>query len=356
MCAKNNKLSFNSVLKIIKESLSLAELDQLHSMVEALKYDVLYDKKVLELFEENLTQNQNNPICPHCHQSLTTKAGFDSQGRQRYRCHNNECEYQTFTSSTNTLLHSTKKNTSTWVQFVLLDLKGYSLRKIANILSISYDTAFNWRHKIGFSLEKHMNLNKLKGTVYLDETLVKNVDKNIMLPHDKTKKKKRGMSKSKRNITCAIDEQQNFILQATDCGRVTSKSLIEIYQDKIDKKATLVTDSLRSYHQLVEALDVNWKKIPSGVKQIDQYTLEKVNQFHDRIKTYLSNYRGVSSKYLQGYLAVFNALYEFPKIDFFDQFKIVISILCPTRSELRVKHIRKCKSIYPLIIKKVLVD
>lgn len=356
MSTKNNKLSFNSILDIIKESLSMDELDQLHSMVETLKYDVLYDDKILKLFEENLTQSQSTAICPHCHQSLTTKAGFDSQGRQRYRCHNSECKYQTFTSSTNTLLHSTKKNPSTWIQFVLLDLKGYSLRKIANILVISYDTAFNWRHKIGFALEKHMNLNKLKGTVYLDETLIENVNKNKMLPHDKTKKKKRGMSKNKRNITCAIDEQQNFILQATDCGRVTSQSLIEIYQGKIDKKATLVTDSLRSYHQLVDALNVNWKKIPSGEKQLDQYTLKPVNQFHDRIKTYLSNYRGVSSKYLQGYLAVFNALYEFPKIDFFDQFKIIISILCPTRSELRVKHIRKCVSLYPLIINKAIMD
>lgn len=54
MCAKNNKISFNSVLNIIKESLSLDESDQLHSMVDIFKYDVLYGEITLQLFEKTI--------------------------------------------------------------------------------------------------------------------------------------------------------------------------------------------------------------------------------------------------------------------------------------------------------------
>lgn len=55
-----------------------------------------------------------------------------------------------------------------------------------------------------------------------------------------------------------------------------------------------------------------WKKIPSKKKSIEGYTLDKVNHLHSRVKQYLSKFKGISYKFLQGYITMFqmNELYK----------------------------------------------
>ena len=67
----------------------------------------------------------------------------------------------------------------------------------------------------------------------------------------------------------------------------------------------VINDSQRSYHQLMDALNIKWIKIPSGEKSKDGYTLEMVNRLHDRIKAFFRGKRNVMTHYLQGYLALF---------------------------------------------------
>ena len=52
-------------------------------------------------------------------------------------------------------------------------------------------------------------------------------------------------------------------------------------------------------------LKVTWHKIPSKQKSIGEYTLESINTFHALLKNFMKKYHGVSVKYLQGYLALF---------------------------------------------------
>lgn len=117
--------------------------------------------------------------------------------------------------------------------------------------------------------------------------------------------KKREMSSDKINVTCAVDEQNNSILMVSDIGRVTSDSLIKIYIGRIDENASIVSDSHRSYHRLINHLKVNWHKIPSKKKSIGEFTLEPINTMHALLKNFMRRYHGVSVKYLQGYLALF---------------------------------------------------
>ena len=73
------------------------------------------------------------------------------------------------------------------------------------------------------------------------------------------------MSSQKINVTCAMDTNGNTILCVVDRGRVLAKSLIHVYNGKIEKGIIVVSDSLRSYHRLMKHLDINWKKIPSKI-------------------------------------------------------------------------------------------
>ena len=117
--------------------------------------------------------------------------------------------------------------------------------------------------------------------------------------------KKRGISDQKINICCAIDGAGRSILQVSNGGRIKAECLIHIFTGKIHPSSDLVSDSQRSYHRLVKELGVTWHKIPSHKKQIDHYTLDKVNHLHSRMKYFLHPFRGISYAFLHGYLAMF---------------------------------------------------
>ena len=130
-----------------------------------------------------------------------------------------------------------------------------------------------------------MNQDQLEGTVYLDETFVERIEKG---KEELKGSKKRGISKQKVNICCAIDIQGRSVIQG-----------------KIKEGCDLVTDSQRSYHRLVKALKVKWHKIPSGKRKVNTYTLDKVNLLHNNLKQYLQRFRGVSYAFLQDYIIMF---------------------------------------------------
>lgn len=111
-------------------------------------------------------------------------------------------------------------------------------------------------------------------------------------------KKKRGISEDKINIACAIDRHQSIHCVVADCGRAKSDSLIQIFKDYIPKDSIVVSDSLRSYHKLMKVLGVKWEKIPSKKKEIDGYTLDKINGLHSCIKHFLYQYRGIAAEVL----------------------------------------------------------
>ena len=89
------------------------------------------------------------------------------------------------------------------------------------------------------------------------------------------------------------------MIQVSERGRIHTKNLYEIYKDKIPSQCTVVSDSLRSYHGLMKKLGVKWIKIPSGKKEKDGYTLDKVNRLHSSIELFLHGYRGISDKYFK---------------------------------------------------------
>lgn len=106
-----------------------------------------------------------------------------------------------------------------------------------------------------------MNKDILSDVVELDETFITFQEQGYV------KSGKRGLSADKLVITCAIDSQGHTVLSVGDRGRPLSETLISIFSEYIEEHCTLVSDSQRSYHQLVKALKVEWIKIESGDKK-----------------------------------------------------------------------------------------
>lgn len=74
--------------------------------------------------------------CPYClNEKLVVKFGHTQQGKQRYKCRNNECDRSTF------IIDYEKKGFLPWVKAKIIDMtmNGSGVRDIARVLGISKD-------------------------------------------------------------------------------------------------------------------------------------------------------------------------------------------------------------------------
>lgn len=67
---------------------------------------------------------------------------------------------------------------------------------------------------------------------------------------------------------------------------------------------------------LMKHLDADWKKIPSRKKEIEGYTLDRINNLHEKIKAFFRGKRNIKTHYL---LALFqyrrkNSMYMSGKV------------------------------------------
>ena len=173
------------------------------------------------------------------------------------------------------------------------------LSKTAKLVGISIVSAFYNRHKLMYVLNELINKKQLSKKIALNETYLTYQAKGFV------NQNRRGISKDKIGIACAVDEHGNYVVHTADRGRPTSSTLIDIFKNTIRPGSIVISDSQRSYHQLMDALNIKWVKIPSGEKSKDGYTLEMVNRLHDRIKAFFRGKRNVMTHDLQGYLALF---------------------------------------------------
>lgn len=234
--------------------------------------------------------------CPYCGSIHIVKAGKSSKGRQRYKCNN--CKRR-FINSTNHLMHWSHLSKEQWETLFYSSLNNDYLSKTAKLVGISIVSAFYNRHKLMYVLNELINKKQLSKKIALDETYLTYQAKGFV------NQNRRGISKDKIGIACAIDEDGNYVVHTADRGRPTSSTLIDIFKNTICPGSIVISDSQRSYHQLMDELNIKWVKIPSGEKSKDGYTLEMVNRLHDRIKTFFRGKRNVMTHYLQGYLALF---------------------------------------------------
>lgn len=93
-----------------------------------------------------------------------------------------------------------------------------------------------------YVLNKLINKKQLSKKIALDETYFTYQAKGFV------NQNRKGISKDKIGIVCAIDEDGNYIVHtaARDCS--TSSTLIEIFKNSICPGSIVISDSQRSYH------------------------------------------------------------------------------------------------------------
>lgn len=194
-----------------------------------------------------------------------------------------------------------------------------SLDKTAEKIGVCHETAFNMRHKflafMEILVESKAPLDEL---VEADETYILESQKGIKCKTRKPRKHgdgatKRGLSSEKYCVCVAADRNNNLITTCVNRDKPSCNDLINALASHIIPQSVLLCDGATAYNQLVSLLEC--KKVELiGYKCYDRvYHLNTVNHLHSRIKEMIRQFRGVASKYLNRYLALFTIIASFSK-------------------------------------------
>ena len=302
-------------LEEIQEMLKMMSEEDKDNLIQVL----LNEKKKVKN-NGDLLKLSNNFKCPHCQSTKINKNGTAHKNLPQFICRN--CK-KTYTIRTNTIFYYSKKNIALWREYIELFSQGLALRKIVIEMNnkISLPTAFYWRHKILEVMKNFDNHDKLDGIVEADETYFNESqkgNKNIT----NRKPRKRGFSSENRivgvshNKVCvltALDRNKHSFNKPVGYGKV-NKEQVAILQHRIKDNSILITDGDKSYKVLK---DIKLKQLKFGKVQSKVYHLNNINNFHSKLKQFMSRFNGVATKYLDNYVNYFREFRD--KIDTFNQ-------------------------------------
>ena len=216
---------------------------------------------------------ENGDRCVYCEGTHVVKNGVRKDGVQRYLCR--DCR-RSFIPSTQSVTSRTRKHLSVWLHYVQCMLEHKTLRETADECDMSVSTAFSWRHKILDAVSELAENVFLTGTVEADETFLSVSYKgNHSRSHTFSMPRKAhkrgndihisGLSSEKVCIPCAVN----------DTGVAYARHIHLIQTD---------TD-----HRIIRIEDKT-------------YGIQRVNAYHNKLKGFLSQFHGVSTKHLGNYI------------------------------------------------------
>lgn len=286
-------------LKNLISSLSQADKQELIASLSSSENVV---NSSADTFQE--ARFSNGLFCSKCGCAENIVKYGQYNGKQRYLCKN--C-HSTFTMTSNSILHGTRKSLAIWEKYLECLLNGFSLKKTAKICGISIPTAFYWRHKILDALKKREN-KKLQGIIESDETyfLLSYKGQKKGLPRKSKKRgtpaRKRGLSNEQVCVPCGVDRTGNILSGISNLGKISTQDLNRFYSDKVSPKAIFCTDSEKSYIKFARDNDFRLIQIERGKHKKGIYHINHINAYHANLKSFIDKFKGVATKYLENYL------------------------------------------------------
>ena len=261
-------------------------------------------KELSDIAHQKLTEAQLGEVkyCPHCASSEFTHWG-QSDDLPRYRC---KACLKTFNVLTGTPL-ARLRHKSLWLHYSEMMLESYTIRKAARELGIDKNTSFLWRHRFLMSPTIHKPKH-LSGIVEADETFFLESHKGER--GLSRKPRKRGGKATKRGTS---DEQVPVLIVRDRSGLtseailpgVTADALTKVLTPLLDSDAILCSDGHRSYQAFSRKSGICHRPVnlSAGHRVIDKaFHVQNVNAYDSRLKSWISRFHGVATKYLDHYL------------------------------------------------------
>ena len=291
-------------IKVLFEELPIGVQN---SLLGELLIDQELKGKVIEEAFEVVSKKRANKPCPHCFSIKVYKRG-KQKGVQMYRC--NTCN-KWYSETTGTALYDIKLKHK-WQSYLHYMEQGIPIKKIAKKLGISIQTSFDWRHKILSSLAQ-FEPEELASEVECDELELALNNKGSKSLERKARKRgtdfKRNQGEGQITtvqVVTAVQRNGSKYLKAVASKRLSKEQITEAFAGKIADNTTLITDKHPSYRAFAKENPTIKHKALLAKDHVDKNDktihLQKVNNVHSQLRTFLKPFNGVSSKYLQNYL------------------------------------------------------
>ena len=257
------------------------------------------------------------PDCPHCGHKNVIKYGHKC-GKQRFLC--KDCT-QTFVTTTNTVMSHSHFPKEIWDEVIDDTIGGNAIDYTAKRLGTSHQTVLSMRHKILSQLQKLHGIQDicLSEVSEFDETFVLDCYKGRQFAADASrparrhgaKAQKRGISNEYVCICTGVQRKGHAHAATVNRAKPDAEEIKEIFRGHIADGTLAICDGLRSYNALRAVADCSIVDCngASGEEKCF-YNLNTVNNFHSFIKARYNFYRGVATKYLNRYNALFAATYK----------------------------------------------
>lgn len=281
---------------------------QIISLIEKLNQALEYVKMKKDTISKTANYEKKNIKCPYCSTLHIVKNGHTKLGVQTYKC--KECNKR-FNDLTSTIFAKSHLSYEQIEIFLTCLNDKIPLRKIAERMGVNKNTAYLLRLKYITTLKEIRENIKLTGEIEADEIYksinLKGTRKGKMPRASKPRTSKgnttRGISSHKVCIESAIDENDNMFLEIVGTGPVTSDMVKKSLGIKLGKVRKLITDCKSSYEEMAKENHLNIKQVKSGCYTDNEgNSLANINSLHSGLTTFLSRFRGVSTKHLQAYL------------------------------------------------------
>ena len=294
------------------EGLPVVERVKLHKLFTA-------TPKSANNLEEYLTDKRfsDGRVCPICGSTHVHRNGRRANGSQKFMC----CDCgKSFSIRTNTVFSGTHKGLDVWMEYLDCMAEGLSLAKTAERCHIAFGTAFAWRHKIMDAAAESAKDDMLHGIVEADETYTgisyKGNRKAFVdgtagrsQRHHGGENHTAGLSDELVCVPCAVDRNGVAVSKVAKLGKCSTEAVEKVLGGHLDGKSTLCTDEDRSYKRFAKENVTKHVAIKGGRKTVKGiFHIQHLNAYHSTLKSFLSRFKGVSTKYLNNYLTWHNAV------------------------------------------------
>lgn len=293
---------FQLILAWIND-LDEAQRDALH---EALQGCSDFEK-VVAIIE---SRSMEHRVCVHC-QSENVKRWGRATGTQRFRCFG--CG-KTFGPLTGTPLAKLHKR-GRWLTMVKALHNGLSVRNTAAACGVAVSTAFRWRHRFLKVLAEDRGLTCDEITE-ADETYFRRSFKGSRTcPREPRRRgeKAEGPGLSKKDFVAVLvarDRSGSTVDCILDQDR-GAEAVKRGLSGALGNKTVLCIDGGNALWGFAQQNGIPCKVIAPGRHVHEKepvYHLQNVNAYHQRLKDWISRFRGVATKYLRNYLGWFRTM------------------------------------------------
>ena len=268
--------------------------------------------QVQEYLQLNRELQDTTPqVCPFCKgHGAFIKKGFSGR-KQRYQC---KCCGKKFTYDALQLTYWSHQTPDKWATLIEDTISLQSLKKVEEDLGVSHPTALNMRHKLLVFLSENMgNMPILDEIIEADETFVVESRKGTPVLDRKPRKhgegaQSRGISSEQLCVCIAADRNAHVTAKCVNTARPTGEEIISAIGDRIGTDCVLLCDGNTAYNKLAEEKHCTKIELVGYLSYNKVYHLNTINGLHSQFKEMLRTYRGVASKYLNRYAAMFSTV------------------------------------------------